>query len=600
MSRIVNPASLALALAFCAAAADPTPQPEHKSPSRPAAEPAQNPLTRAIAIEGMRVRRLSSYGAPPYYVDVTVEDGENLTLASSWGEAYPPQHVRYRIQYPSVRVGSPALDNTGYIGSGFSADSRFDSEYLPLDNDLTSLRTAFWLSFDHAYKTAVEALGRKQAALNYYTAHDRPPDFTPAPRVAIQREIKRIAVDEARWSERTRLMSAQFRGRAGVIEADAEFTWSAATLDYYNSDGTAVHAPDNLATVALQATASLGDGGEVRNGLQYVALDPALLPSESELKSAAAQAASDLDALVKAPAGAAYTGPVLFEPYAAAQLFAEVFGQELAITRKPVAEQGRNAPVVESALENKIGSRVLPTFLSLRDDARQKQWNNAPLAGFYEIDLEGVEPAPVTLVDKGLLKSFLTTRQPIENGAASNGHARLPGPFGAKTARPGNLFVEASQTVSDARLRQQLLELIRQQKKPYALVVRRMDYPSQAAPGAVREMAQRQARSGGAARLYSAPLLLVRLYADGHEELARGLRFRGFTVRVFRDILAAGAQPAAFSYVDDGAPMALRGAGSFVVGCSAVAPAVLFEELELEPASDETARAPLVPPPPAQ
>jgi hypothetical protein len=44
--------------------------------------------------------------------------------------------------------------------------------------------------------------------------------------------------------------------------------------------------------------------------------------------------------------------------------------------------------------------------------------------------------------------------------------------------------------------------------------------------------------------------------------------------------------------------MALTGAASFIVGCSAVAPAVLFEELELEPQSVENARPPLVPFPP--
>jgi len=54
-----------------------------------------------------------------------------------------------------------------------------------------------------------------------------------------------------------------------------------------------------------------------------------------------------------------------------------------------------------------------------------------------------------------------------------------------------------------------------------------------------------------------------------------------------------------FQYVDNGAPMALSGAGSYIVGCASVAPAVLFEEMDLEPASDETARPPLVPPPTA-
>jgi hypothetical protein len=322
------------------------------------------------------------------------------------------------------------------------------------------------------------------------------------------------------------------------------------------------------------------------------------LPDDAELKRVAAETAAQLSALTKAPEAEAYTGPVLFEARAAAQLFAEVFGQELAILRKPVAEKGRDVPVPQSTLENKLGSRVLPSWMSLRDDATRREWNGTALAGFYEADLEGVVPAPVTLIEKGILKSYLTTRQPVKGVDGSNGHARLPGAFGARTARPGNLFVQADETVTDAQLKQRLLDMIKQQAKPYALLIRRMDYPSLVPGSSLRELAMKQMRSGGGARLYSAPLLAYRLYADGREELVRGLRFKNFGTRSFRDILAAGAAPALFEYVDNGMPMALSGAGSFVVGCASVAPAVLFEEMDLEPSSDETARLPLAPPPP--
>jgi hypothetical protein len=52
-----------------------------------------------------------------------------------------------------------------------------------------------------------------------------------------------------------------------------------------------------------------------------------------------------------------------------------------------------------------------------------------------------------------------------------------------------------------------------------------------------------------------------------------------------------------FDYLDNGAPLALSGAGNYVVGCSVVAPSVLFEELELEPATEDLPKPPVVPPP---
>jgi hypothetical protein len=78
----------------------------------------------------------------------------------------------------------------------------------------------------------------------------------------------------------------------------------------------------------------------------------------------------------------------------------------------------------------------------------------------------------------------------------------------------------------------------------------------------------------------------------------RGLRFRNLSTRAFRDILAASRETAVYSYLDNGLPLALAGAGSYVAGCSVIAPGVLFEDLELEPASDDAPKLPIVPPPP--
>ena len=579
-------------------AAEPVAAQAERPPARASADPFEHdPLLRAMQDEVRRARLLVGFGVAPFFVELGVDDSESVTLGAFFGASLAPQHSHFRVQRPEARVGAPAFDNTGYLGSDAFSGTRFDSDFIPLDNDLLSLRSAFWLGIDRAYKTAVEALGKKQAAFNYYAAQDRLPDFEAAPKVSLVRDLRAVPFDEALWTQRVRALSAVFRERPGVLTADSEMTWGSGAVYYYNSESTVLRFPDRLAMLRLRATAALEKGGEIYHGVQFTALDPAGLPGDAELRRVAAETASQLDALTRAPLGEAYTGPVLVEATAAAQLFAEVFGQELAIIRTPVAEQGRNVPVPESGLENRIGSRVLPAWMSVRDDSTRKEWNGRPLAGFYEADLEGVVPTPVTLVDNGVLKSYLTTRQPVKGGGSSNGHARLPGLFGARTARPGNLFVEARETTPEALLKQRLIDMLKQQGKPYALLVRRMDFPSIASGAAAREMLRREMRSSGL-RPYSAPLLLYRVYADAHEELVRGLRFRNLSVRAFRDILAAGDAPAVFDYVENGAPMALTGAANFIVGCSAVAPAVLFEELELEPQSVENARPPLVPFPP--
>ena len=119
--------------------------------------------------------------------------------------------------------------------------------------------------------------------------------------------------------------------------------------------------------------------------------------------------------------------------------------------------------------------------------------------------------------------------------------------------------VPANLPVTVAELKKKLIELCRTRNKPYGIIVRKMDFPSGAAMDEVRRLMSGQ--QGG--RPVSPPILVYKVYVDGHEELVRGMRFRGFSVRSLKDILAAGDDSAAFEYMENGLPFALIGGGGF-------------------------------------
>jgi TldD protein len=307
------------------------------------------------------------------------------------------------------------------------------------------------------------------------------------------------------------------------------------------------------------------------------------------------EVADHVTALSQAPPGEAYDGPVLFEAAAAAQLFGQLLGDNLKIMRKPVVDAGRTAPYIPSELENRIGSHILPEWMDVVDDPTQTEWRGHTLLGHYLYDIEGVTPAPLGLIEKGTLKTFLLTRTPVlKSFDSSNGRARMSGSFGADEPGFGNLFVRATQTVSLPDLKKKLIELCHERSKPYGMLVRKLDYPSSASVDELRRMAQ----SSGSQRPASLPLLVYRVYPDGREELVRSLRFHGVTTRSFKEILAASDESYVFDFVDSNAPFALMGAGSFTTSASVIAPSVLFDELELEPVQEETPKPPIVPPPP--
>ncbi|MCX7602920.1 MAG: metallopeptidase TldD-related protein [Bryobacteraceae bacterium] len=557
-----------------------------------------DPVLRAMAEELTRARNLRALGEAVYFAEISVDDVETFGVGATLGANFAAQRSYLRPVRPLVRVGGPRFDNTGSIYSDFFSGSRFDPGVLPIENSVPVLRHALWLAFDRAYKTAYEALGRKAAALRGVTQTEQMPDFWPATPVVVLEPPVRAPIDESGWTQRVKRLSAIFASYPAVTSSGVDFQLSQGMSYYLNTEGSLVRVADRIAFLRVRGSLQAPDGMVLYDGDTVEWPDPSRPPAEEVLRQATEAVARNLDGLARAPFGESYTGPVLFEGVAAAQIFAEVFGASLGVTRRPVSEPGRPLPWQTSELEGRLGLRVLPEWMDVIDDPGAREFQGRPLLGFYLVDLDGVRPQRLALVEKGVLKTLLTTRQPVRGIDGPNGRARLPGPFGVKIPRISNLFVQASAAENEAALKQRLLQLARQMGREYAVIIRKMDFPSQGSAEDLRQRAMQAGRSGAGGRLTSSPVLAYRVHLDGREELVRGLRFRSLGTRQFRDILAAGDRLHQFDYLDNGAAMALTGAGNYVVGCSVIAPSLLFEELELEAAADDLPKPPIVPPPP--
>jgi PmbA/TldA metallopeptidase C-terminal domain len=560
----------------------------------PAPEP--DPLLRAMKDELERSRRLRIISLDlPYFIEYRVADETNYSVNASLGALVASSESSVRIPLVSVRVGDYAFDNTNHIYSEAYSGSRYDPDQLATDGDYVGFRYAFWLATDRAYKTAEDAIARKRSSLKNMNLPDQIPDFSKVPRVETLLPVRTQTVNESLWKDRVVKLSAIFDGYPRVLSSAIEMQISQATNYLVNSEGTVLRTPENLSHIRILARSLAADGTQVRDAQVIQAFDAAGLPAETELHREVTEVADHVTALSQAPAGEAYDGPVLFEAAAAAQLFGQLLGDNLKITRKPIVDAGRNAPYYPSELENRVGSRILPEWMDVVDDPTQTEWHGHTLLGHYLYDIEGVSPTALTLVEKGTLKTFLLTRTPVlKSFDSSNGRARMTGAFGADDPGFGNLFVRATQTIPLPDLKKKLIDLCRERNKPYGMLVRKLDYPSSASIDELRRLAQ----SSGSARPASLPLLVYRVYPDGREELVRSLRFRGASTHSLKDIVAASDETYVFDFIDSNAPLALMGAGSFTTSASVIAPSLLFDELEFEPVQEETPKPPIVPPPP--
>ncbi len=563
-----------------------------------AAQPADDVILRAMRDELARVSGLRLNNVePPYYAEYLIDDVRVFSASATLGGLLTRNKIHRRLPRIQVRTGSYAFDNTSYVFSDFFTRGSSGGA-MPLDDDYTALRRHLWLATDAAYKGAVEALARKRAALRNVTQQEPLDDFTRAEPVRLVLPVEAPAADEEAWVARARTLSAAFSAFPAVLASGVEVEYLHSASYIVNTEGTAIRMPDHLASVRVRASGQAPDGMPVRDSVFFQALDLAGLPSEAEMRSGIEQAAKNVTALASAPRAEDYSGPVMMEPAAAAQLFAQLLGMNLAIPRRPVGEPGRPAPFLASELEGRQGSRILPEWMDVVDDPTQKEWRGRPLFGHYPVDMEGVVPKPLVAVEKGVLKNFLLTRQPIRGFSGSNGRGRMPGAFGARAAMFGNLFVRAAQTTPAAKLKDALIEMCQRRDKPYGILIRKLDFPSTASFDELRRMTTAAGQRGGG-RPVSSPLLVYRVYRDGREELVRGLRFRGLSARSLRDIFAAGDDERAFDFLANGNPLSLAGSSNFVVAATVVAPSMLFEDLELERVEEDWPKLPLVPAPSA-
>ena len=167
----------------------------------------------------------------------------------------------------------------------------------------------------------------------------------------------------------------------------------------------------------IVANGKAQDGMDLTTMESFETDDPAKLPKDAEILAAVEKAGANLTGLLKAPLADPYVGPAILSGRAAGVFFHEIFGHRIEGHRQKDESEGQT-------FTKAVNMPVLPDFLCVIFDPTRKQFGDVALNGYYLYDDEGVKARPVTVVDNGILKTFLMSRSPIEGFANSNGHGR--------------------------------------------------------------------------------------------------------------------------------------------------------------------------------
>jgi TldD protein len=180
-------------------------------------------------------------------------------------------------------------------------------------------------------------------------------------------------------------------------------------------------------------------------------------------------------------------------------------------------------------------------------------------------------------VDKGILKNFEMSRQPIVGFPQSNGHGRRQ--VGLEpVSRQGNLIVQSSKMVTNAELRRMLIAEVKRQGKQFGLLIDDIaggfTFTGRGQPQAFQVQ----------------PLVVYEVFADGRPDmLVRGVDIVGTPLVSLTKIMATGDTPEVFN--------GYCGAESGSVPVAAAAPAMLISEMEVQKKQTSTDRPPILPHP---
>jgi predicted Zn-dependent protease len=517
--------------------------------------------------------------APVYFMGYRLYDTQTDSISAQYGalslESIPKRSRTLNID---LRIGSPQLDNTHKtrddIRPNLAALISQAMSFIPLEDDELALREAIWLKTDGTFKNAQKHYALVKANQELQTEEeDTSGDFSIEKQCIYtdkNLQLKTLPIDHKIWEEKVKQLSAIYKNYPNILNSHVDFQ-AVKTLRYFvNSEGTKVQDQNIHYRLSTRAETLAPDGMKLwlYDGSEVNTLDA--LPTKDQFALTVKNLADSLEQLRKAPLAEPYTGPAILNTKAAGVYFHETLGHRVEGNRQKDMDDGRT-------FAKKLGQQILPTFISVIDDPTCAQIKNKSLNGSYTIDDEGVLAQKVTIVDHGILKTFLTGRSPVKGCTHSNGHGRCA-PSYPPIARQGNLMIVADKGIPYNDLRLALIAEAKKQGKPYGLIFDQIaggfTYTQTATPQTFKLM----------------PLLVKRVYVDGKpDELIRGADLVGTPLTSLENIIQAADDTDTFN--------GTCGAQSGWVPVSANSPSLLIKTIEVERKANFQQKPPILPAP---
>lgn len=523
----------------------------------------------------------------PYFIGYTIDDIQQLEVSASLGQLLQSRMERSRYLTTDLRVGDYKLDNSNFI-SGFSS---FGTDFLslPVEDDYDAIRNKIYLATDKVYKSALETLSKKRAYLQSRVINDRPDDRIKFPANKFLDKPEALDIEAEFFEELAKPMTEVFRAYPAIISSELNITASVVNQYLANSEGTRTLRGDRIYGLSLSMSGRSADGEDVINSDRITVNDLKRLPDRAQLVAWAKSNAEKMNSMIKADTLEDYIGPVMFSGEAAGEFLRQLFSKNVSNQPGPVYENDQMSSMMSSGSDfaNKLNRRVLPTTMNVYNDPTLEKIGDTPLIGSYEVDDAGNPPQRTLLVENGKLVNILIGITPTKKVKEANGSAR-----GAVskdvTAKPSNLIFESTDKITTDKLKKNLIAMCKDIDLPYGILITKLQDMGTPA-GGFQFFGQQL--GGGANAGLTQPYEVYRIYADGREELLRGLQFTDVNVRILRDIVQTDNSRYVYNYLIG---------NDYEMPATIITPSFLIEEMELKKIDTKVKKPPVLPSPLAE
>ncbi|HEY0656058.1 MAG TPA: TldD/PmbA family protein [Chryseosolibacter sp.] len=508
------------------------------------------------------MNQLKQAPIPPYYLDYHVTDIEFVSVTGSFGSIVESNRDRSRLLSMRIKVGDYTFDDSHPVnerGIEFHGGRGIGQAILPIENDAVSISFQLWKTAENLYKDGLE---QYKAVKNIAERQPKPStpldDFSKEPiETYIEPALPKASevFDDSAWASKIKKYSALFLSDKNIIRGNVSFRLTYERKYFVSSEGTVV--VQNTPAVYLNINASIraDDGDLIPLSRSYYATKPTDLPSDEKVSSDIQNLIETLRKLRTAPLAEPYSGPAILMAETSGVFFHEIFGHRIEGHRLKNEYDGQT-------FKSRINQPVLPKTLNVSFDPTTSSYKHHVLNGSYAYDDEGVKSRKVTVVENGILKTFLMSRSPLENIPNSNGHGRAS--MGAEpVSRQSNLIVETTKPMKFEALRKMLIKECQKQGKEYGYLFKEV----------IGGFTTTDRFNPNAFNIF--PTEVYRIYVSGKpDELVRGVDLIGTPLAMFAEISAAAD--------DSGVFIGFCGAESGNVPVSAVAPSLFVRRIETQ------------------